>query len=87
VIPRSQIVDSHFLDLMADPVAALRRLYEELELNWPSGHDATVSAYVAAKPQGKHGAHQYSFSDVGLDEASVRATFARYVEHYGITQE
>ena len=36
-IPEAQIVDSHFLDLMADPVATLHRLYEQLELEWPRG--------------------------------------------------
>jgi hypothetical protein len=86
-IPESQIVDSHFLDLMADPVAALRELYEQLELAWPVQHDSTVRDYLAAKPKGKHGTHQYDFDDVGLSEDSVRATFARYVEHYGITPE
>jgi hypothetical protein len=87
VVPNDRIVDSHFLDLMADPVATLRRLYEELEINWPAGHDRVVHEYLAAKPKGKHGEHQYSFADVGLDERSVRATFARYVDHYGITEE
>ena len=86
-IPNDRIVDSHFLDLMADPIASLHRLYEQLELAWPAGHDRTVRDYLAAKPKGKHGVHQYSFADVGLDEASVRATFARYVEHYDITEE
>jgi hypothetical protein len=86
-IPNAQIVDTHFLDLMADPVASLRRLYDRLEMEWPSGHDRVVHDYLAAKPKGKHGAHAYSLADVGLDEASVRATFTRYVAHYGITEE
>ncbi len=86
-IPNDRIVDSHFLDLMADPVAALRRLYEELDLTWPAHHDRTVRAYLEAKPKGKHGEHRYTFGDVGLDEESVRATFANYVGHYGITAE
>jgi hypothetical protein len=86
-IPNASIVDSHFLDLMADPVASLRRLYEQLELEWPANHDRSVRDYLAAKPKGKHGEHRYSFADVGLDEDSVRATFARYVDHYGITEE
>jgi hypothetical protein len=86
-IPNARIVDSHFVDLMADPVASLRRLYEELELTWPAQHDRAVRDYLAAKPKGKHGEHRYTFADVGLDEESVRATFARYVDHYGITEE
>jgi hypothetical protein len=87
VVPSDRMVDSHFLDLMADPVASLHRLYDELELDWPTGHDRTVRDYLAAKPKGKHGQHHYTFADVGLDEDSVRATFARYVSHYGITEE
>ena len=87
VVPNDRIVDSHFLDLMADPVVALRRIYEQLELPWPNGHDTRVRDYLAAKPRGKHGAHQYTFADVGLDEASVRSSFTRYVEHYGIVEE
>jgi hypothetical protein len=86
-VPNAQIVDSHFLDLMADPVASLRRLYEQLELDWPAKHDRSVRDYLAAKPKGKHGEHRYEFADVGLDETSVRKSFARYVAHYGITEE
>jgi Sulfotransferase family len=86
-IPNDRIVDSHFLDLMADPVSALRKCYEQLELEWPGGHDQVVRAYLDAKPKGKHGAHSYTFGDVGLDEAHVRDTFAKYVSHYGITEE
>ena len=86
-IPDDRIVDSHFLDLMADPVTALGKLYEQLDLPWPAHHDRTVRDYLAAKPKGKHGAHRYTFADVGLDEGSVRRSFARYVEHYGIREE
>jgi Sulfotransferase family len=86
-IPNDRIVDSHFLDLMADPVASLRRLYDELELTWPADHDRTVRDYLAAKPKGRHGEHRYSFAEVGLEEESVRSTFARYVEHYEIAEE
>jgi hypothetical protein len=86
-IPDDRIVDTHFLDLMRDPVAMLRDAYERLELSWPSGHDRTVTAYLESKPKAKHGAHQYTFGDVGLDEDHVRATFAAYVAHYGIVEE
>jgi len=86
-VPDDRIVDSHFLDLMADPVTNVHRLYERLGLDWPAGHDARIREYLAAKPKGKHGEHKYSFEAVGLDEEHVRATFANYVAHYGITEE
>jgi hypothetical protein len=86
-IPNDQIVDSHFVDLMADPVTSLRKTYEKLALDWPTGHDRTVTEYLANKPKGKHGTHAYSLADVGLDEDSVRATFEHYVSYYGIVEE
>jgi hypothetical protein len=86
-IPDDRIVDSHFLDLMADPVGNLRGVYDRLGFTWPAGHDDRIRGYLAAKPKGKHGAHAYSFDAVGLDEDHVRATFAAYVAHYGITEE
>ncbi|MGZ6895818.1 MAG: sulfotransferase family protein [Acidimicrobiia bacterium] len=86
-VPADRVVDSHFLDLMADPVAELRGLYEQLGLDWPTDHDTRIRDYLAAKPRGKHGEHRYSFADVGLDEDHVRATFAHYVAHYAIAEE
>ena len=73
---------------MADPVAALRRLLRAARARVARRSRRTSSRdYLAQKPKGKHGAHTYTFADVGLDEASVRETFARYVAHYGITEE
>lgn len=87
LVPDDQIVDSHFLDLMADPVAALRTIYERFGLAWPAGHDATVREYLASKPKGKFGAHRYSFEEVALDKDAVRSAFAPYTSHYRITEE
>jgi Sulfotransferase family len=86
-VPDDQIVDTHFLELMSDPVAMLHRVYEQLGYDWPEGHDRAITGYLAAKPKAKHGAHTYAYADLGLDEAHVRATFAPYVAHYGITLE
>jgi hypothetical protein len=86
-VPDDQIVDTHFLELMSEPVPMLHRVYDQLGYDWPPGHDRTISGYLDAKPKAKHGAHTYSYPDLGLDETHVRATFAPYVAHYGITEE
>ena len=86
-LPSEHIADSHFVDLLRDPVASLRATYEQLDLEWPSGHDRTVLDYLTAKPKDKHGAHAYTLADVALDEASVRESFKDYVAHYGIEEE
>jgi hypothetical protein len=86
-IPDDRIVDLQFVDLMDDPVAGLRRTYEQLTLDWPRGHGEVITRYLQQKPKGKHGAHAYSLADVGLDDDSVRETFKNYVAHYGIREE
>jgi hypothetical protein len=86
-VPDDQIVDTHYLELISDPVAMLRRVYDRLEFEWPSGHDRAVTGYLESKPRAKHGAHTYSYADLGLDDDHVRASFAAYVAHYGITEE
>jgi len=86
-VPAAQVVDSHYVDLMADPVAHLRGLYERLALAWPAGHDERIRRYLAEKPKAKFGAHRYGFADVGLDPAAVREEFRGYVAHYGVAEE
>jgi hypothetical protein len=87
LIPNDRIVDSHFVDLMVDPVASLGTIYERLELEWPAGHGEVITGYLRDKPKDKHGAHAYSLEDVGLDPDSVRKSFANYVAHYAIEEE
>lgn len=87
LIPNERIVDSDFTELMADPVSALRRIYDRMQLDWPDDHDRAIKQYLQDKPKDKHGAHVYSLPDVGLDPDSVRRSFALYTSHYGITEE
>lgn len=87
VVPDDRIADSHFLDLMRDPVGTVRSIYDRFGLPWPAGHDAAIRGYLEAKPKGKFGEHRYTFEEFGLDEDAVRAAFERYRTHYGIEEE
>ena len=86
-LPDDQIIDSHFADLMQDPVAAIRKIYDAAGLDWPEGHGERITGYLRDKPKGKHGAHAYSLEAYGLDAAAVDAVYADYVDHYGIARE
>jgi hypothetical protein len=86
-LPERQIVDSHYLDLMSDPVASLQRVYAQLGLPWPNGHADRIRTYLRDKPKAKFGAHTYKYEELGLDADVVREQFAPYVAHYGIRAE
>ena len=86
-LPADQMIDSHFADLMTDPVAAIRKIYDAAGLDWPEGHADRIDGYLRDKPKGKHGKHEYTLEEYGLEAATIDAVYADYVEHYGIERE
>jgi len=86
-LPEKQVVDSHYVSLMRDPVANLWLIYEKLGLAWPNGHDERIRAYLRDKPKAKFGAHNYRYEELGLDAGVVREQFGAYVSYYGIREE
>ena len=86
-LPDGQFVDSHYLDLIEDPVAAIRKIYQQAGLAWPEGHADRILAYLRDKPKGKFGKHAYTLAEYGLDASMVDAAYAEYVRHYDIRRE
>lgn len=85
-IPRSQIFDSKYADLLEKPVEAVRALYMRMGLALTDDTQKRLQDYLLGKPQGKFGKHNYS---VGEREqiASSRAHFQRYQQYYNIPDE
>ena len=74
-------------DLVADPVGAAAGVLRELEpavLGCSAGQD---EQYVDARPRGRHGSHEYSFDELGLDAAAERNRFAPYTNHFSVPDE
>ena len=46
-----------------------------------------MRARFAKKEQNRHGAHIYSFEDLGLDLTTERARFAAYQERFNVLSE
>ena len=86
-LPNDQFVDSPYVDLIANPSAALKKIYEHAGLDWPAGHEGTIEAYLRDKPKGKFGKHEYTLEEYGLSEEMIRTTYADYIAHYGIEPE
>lgn len=85
-IPRAQIHDFLFADLMRSPEAALAGLYRKLDLPFPDQARQAVADYLAHKPQGKFGQNIYR---VGEEQqiAHERRIFARYQQFYNVPEE
>ena len=86
-LPAGQVAHLHYLDLLGDPVSAITGAYESLGLPVASDLADRILAYLAARPQDKHGVHQYSAEDYGLDRAKLRQDFLPYTDGFGVGLE
>ncbi len=87
LIAPNNVVDIHFAEFMADPFAAIGRIYEKFGIDYTEEAENRMRAYLAANPSDKHGAHEYSFADTGLDVEEERAKVARYQEYFNVPSE
>ncbi|HBX72297.1 MAG TPA: sulfotransferase [Halieaceae bacterium] len=80
-LPSDQVHSFLYHDLINQPLAALETLYREMGSPLDAtGRDA-MQAYLARKPQGKFGKHQYSLS------SGQRELYQRYQNFFGVPDE
>lgn len=79
-----RFVAVHFKALMADPLAAARRIHEAAALPLTAETEARMQAYVAANRDKRGHAADYAPEDFGIDVPALRATLSRYYQRYGV---
>ena len=77
----------HYADFMQDQIGTIDALYraQGRPLEHPTAQ--AMRDYLAARPKDKHGAHSYSFDDLGLDRDVERGRFARYQARFAVPEE
>lgn len=81
-VPRSW--HGHYRDFIADPTATLRSFYDAMRIELDAATEQRMHDHLAARPQGRHGEHAYSFDDLGLDRADAEHRFHRYVTTFEV---
>ena len=86
---RQRLGDSRFLDvnqrdLSADIVGTMCSVYNRLGIPITEEYQARLQRRVAEKPPGRHGKHRYALTDFAIDAASLRATFASYIDRFNV---
>ncbi len=87
LIRPENVVDIQFREFMADPFAAISAIYEKFGIDYTGDIESRMRDYLAANPSDKHGAHEYSFADTGLNLEHERARVARYQSYFGVPAE
>ena len=85
--PVHHFFDSYYSDLVRDPIGIVRAIYRKFDLELTQKTLDHMTSYLSVNPQHKHGVHNYSLEDFGLDASHERLRFAEYVNAFGIPQE
>jgi hypothetical protein len=86
-LPAGQVANLMYLDLLRDPVGAIEAAYDQLGLPFAADLPDRIRAYLAARPQDKHGVHRYTAEQFGLDAEAIRQDFLPYTEAFGVEHE
>lgn len=81
------VIDVHYAELAADPLGGMKALYGALGGEWTPEAEKGMANWLAANPQNKFGRHEYKLAQFGLDEASLRPKFDRYLSAYDVARE
>jgi Sulfotransferase family len=77
----------HYLNLVNDPLGTVTALYRHFGRALDPAAAAHISQLVEAKPNGGYGTRRSRLEDYGLDAATERRRYARYMERFGIRPE
>jgi len=87
LVKPERVVDVHFREFVADPVATVRRIYERFDFELSDEAATRMRAHLSANPDDKHGKHDHRFGDTGLDVGEEREKVRRYQEYFDVPSE
>jgi len=77
--PQQTISDVYYADLIADPISVVKRLYQELNIEYTHEFETAMQRYTASNPQAKH---HYTLQEFGFTADNIKAKFADYYQFY-----
>jgi hypothetical protein len=83
----ARFVDVTHDDFVGDSLGVAKRIYGHFEMPMANAATSAFEEHVAANPKGKHGSHEYSLEEYGLDPIEVRERFAPYIERFQISAD
>jgi len=77
---RAQLDASHFFDVsydqfVANPIGTVRSIHQHFGYDFSPEFESKARRWLAENPARKHGVHQYSLGDFGLDSATIEENF------------
>jgi hypothetical protein len=75
----ADIYHLYYDDLIADPLAQMRKIYGWLGDAWTDATETGMQAWLRANPKGRFGQHRYSLSQWGFSKQELEPYFSDYL--------
>ena len=80
----ARIIDLAHKDVVANPKAAIQRIYDKFGLAFSEAHKARIDQFLADNPAAKRmGKHKHSPEEYGIDVDEVRVRMKDYYDRFG----
>ncbi len=86
-IGTNPVVDVSYYDLVADPIATVREIYEEFGLELTAEKEARMSKVLKNHKRDKYGIHKYHLESFGISREESGEAFADYRDRYDVPRE
>jgi len=85
-LPRGRFANFHYAEFMTDPMASIRKIYDDLDMQLLPEVEQNMLQFLEQKTKGKFGKHEYELTPhhVVQDERNV---YARYEAFFGVMPE
>ncbi|MDB6063266.1 MAG: hypothetical protein JWM78_3369, partial [Verrucomicrobiaceae bacterium] len=85
-LAKGHFANFHYVEFMADPLAAIRKIYRELDMTLTPEVEQRMHDFLGAKTQGKFGKHHYEQTPDGVVDHE-RDAYADYQRFFGVQSE
>ncbi|MDR3528572.1 MAG: sulfotransferase [Rhizomicrobium sp.] len=80
------ILHLHFRDVIADPMAAVAKVYAHCGRDLPPAAKLKMLSWLASRPRARSRRH-YDLAEFGLEAGDLRQRFAGYMRHFAVPME
>ena len=75
-----QIIDLKFDDFIQDQMGVVEQIYQRFSWNLSDASRESMRNFLITNPPGKHGTHEYTLEQFGLNEEKIEKQFKSYIE-------
>lgn len=80
--PAERFLDLYYVDLLADPVSVVRKVYAHFDLPFPEELKGRIQEFLHQNPKDRYGKHRYSLEEFGLNLEDETRRYSSYRERF-----